>query len=64
MRKIIFLVLVLVLVVIGFVATAQNNNDMTTDRPDQTEAPTLVPQYGFQMETGFFLNAPTCSKLP
>lgn len=55
MRKIIFLLLVLVLVVIGFVATAQSTSDMTTDRPDQTEAPVLVPQGGFQMETGFFI---------
>lgn len=44
----------LFLVFAGFIASAQTEKpDIVTDRPDQTEAPVLVPQGGLQVETGF-----------
>jgi hypothetical protein len=54
MRRIIFLLLVLVLLAIGFATTAQCNS--TTGRNDQTEAPTRVPQGRSQMEKSLSLN--------
>lgn len=60
MKKIIVLVLVLILVVWGFVASAQTSTgEIVTDRPDQTESPVLVTQGGFQAETGFFFERTT-----
>lgn len=56
MKRIIFLLIVLLIVVTAFIATAQGSNEIVTDRPDQTESPVLVPRGGFQVETGFFLN--------
>ena len=53
MKRIIILVAVLLMVVIGFVATAQTEKpEIVTDRPDQTEAPVLVPKGGLQVELG------------
>src|SRR6187549_2682149 len=39
----------------AWVANAQTleKPDLVTDRPDQTEAPVLVPKGGLQVETGF-----------
>ena len=46
--------LVVLLLVITYVASAQTSKpEIVTDRPDQTEAPTLVPAGGLQVETGF-----------
>lgn len=57
MKRIIFLLIVLLMVVTALVATAQGSKEIVTDRPDQTESPVLVPRGGVQIETGFFLNA-------
>lgn len=56
MKRIIILVIILILVVFGFAAIGQVKTDIVTDRPDQTEAPVLVPKGGLQIETGFFLS--------
>jgi len=56
MKRVVILLLVLVLTVIAFFASAQGSNEIVTDRPDQTESPVLVPAGGFQVETGFFLS--------
>lgn len=37
----------------GFSQDLIGNEPITTDRPDQTESPTLVPKGMFQMESGF-----------
>ena len=36
----------------------QNNDDIITDRPDQTESPTAVGKNKFQIETGFLYEQP------
>jgi hypothetical protein len=46
------IILISVLIVIVRLAFAQKQ-ELVTDRPDQTEAPVLVPQGGVQIETGF-----------
>lgn len=47
---------VLFMFVIAFNASAQTEKpELVTDRPDQTEAPSLVPKGGLQVETGFVL---------
>lgn len=47
-------ILVALLLVVAHVATAQTSKpEIVTDRPDQTEAPSLVPAGGLQVETGF-----------
>jgi hypothetical protein len=54
MKRIIFLIVLLILVVFAFVASGQEKKaDIVTDRPDQTEAPVLVPKGSLQVETGF-----------
>jgi hypothetical protein len=51
MKRIIVLLIVIAAVKI---ANAQTEKpDLVTDRPDQTEAPVLVPKGGLQVETGF-----------
>jgi hypothetical protein len=51
MKKIIILLAILVIVKL---ANAQTEKpEIVTDRPDQTEAPVLVPKGGLQVETGF-----------
>lgn len=50
MKKII---LVIVASIILSAAFAQDKPELVTDRPDQTEAPSLVPRGGVQVETGF-----------
>ena len=56
-QRIIILVIILILVVFGFAAIGQvKKADIITDRPDQTEAPVLIPKGSVQVETGFFLN--------
>ena len=55
MKRIIILVIILFLVVVGFMASGQvKKADIVTDRPDQTEAPVLIPPGSVQVETGFF----------
>ena len=54
MKRIITLTTIFLLISIGFVAMAQTEKpEIVTDRPDQTEAPVLVPKGGLQVETGF-----------
>lgn len=44
------------LLVLSFMAFAQNEKpEIITDRPDQTEAPELIPVGSLQVETGFIL---------
>jgi len=51
MKKIIILLIILAAVKL---ANAQTDKpEIVTDRPDQTEAPVLVPKGGLQVETGF-----------
>jgi hypothetical protein len=45
-------ILILSILLIQF-SHAQNKEPIETDRPDQTETPTLVPTGMFQVETGF-----------
>jgi hypothetical protein len=45
--------LTLILACFVNVVFSQEKPDIITDRPDQTEAPALVPQGGLQIETGF-----------
>lgn len=53
MKRILLLILVLLLVVTAFFASAQTEKpEIVTDRPDQTEAPVLVPKGGLQVELG------------
>jgi len=64
MKRIIVLILVLILVVVGFVAVGQEKKaDIVTDRPDQSEAPVLIPQGSLQVETGFFLSKKEINRL-
>jgi hypothetical protein len=52
MKKNLFLIAILL--VVTFAASAQTEKpEIVTDRPDQTEAPSLVPAGGLQVETGF-----------
>lgn len=51
MKKIIFLFILLVSV--WYVKAQTEKPELVTDRPDQTEAPVLVPRGGLQVETGF-----------
>ena len=48
---------IILIIAAGFITTfasAQDKKaDLVTDRPDQTEAPVLVPQGALQVETGF-----------
>ena len=54
MKKIINLLFTLLALTTSIVASAQTEKpELITDRPDQTEAPNLVPQGGLQVETGF-----------
>jgi hypothetical protein len=54
MKRVIFLIVLLALVVIGFIATGQTKkSDIVTDRPDQTESPVVLPKGSLQVETGF-----------
>jgi hypothetical protein len=51
MKRIIFFI---ILSLLAFWAAAQTEKpEIVTDRPDQTEAPVLVPRGGLQVETGF-----------
>jgi hypothetical protein len=50
--KRVFGCLVLLITTVATVA-AQQKPDIITDRPDQTESPSLVPRGGLQIETGF-----------
>lgn len=53
MKRIIALLTAFVLLAV-LAATAQTEKpEIVTDRPDQTEAPVLVPRGGLQVETGF-----------
>ncbi|HEY3405605.1 MAG TPA: transporter [Ohtaekwangia sp.] len=54
MKKI-ALCFLLTLIILAWKANAQTveKPDLVTDRPDQTEAPVLVPRGGLQVETGF-----------
>ena len=53
MKRIIILIAVLLMVIAGLVASAQTEKpEIVTDRPDQTEAPVLVPKGGLQVELG------------
>jgi hypothetical protein len=53
MKRILILIFVLLLVVTAFYASAQTEKpEIVTDRPDQTEAPVLVPKGGLQVELG------------
>jgi hypothetical protein len=49
------LILFSIFVMLPNLADAQDNNDLVTDRPDQTESPVLVPRKALQVETGFIL---------
>src|SRR6187402_162399 len=51
MKRIVVLLLILAAVKIAQAQTEKP--DLVTDRPDQTEAPVLVPKGGLQVETGF-----------
>jgi len=52
MKKNVFIIAILL--VATFAASAQTEKpEIVTDRPDQTEAPSLVPVGGLQVETGF-----------
>lgn len=54
MKKIINYLFTPIILVISIAASAQTDKpDLVTDRPDQTEAPNLVPKGGLQVETGF-----------
>lgn len=51
MKKIILLIIALIITL--SVVYSQDKPEIVTDRPDQTEAPNLVPRGGLQIETGF-----------
>lgn len=53
MKKIIILLAILIVVKLAKAQTEKP--EIVTDRPDQTEAPVLVPKGGLQVETGFIL---------
>ena len=55
MKRIIFLIILLALVVFGFFnASGQTKRpEIVTDRPDQTEAPVVLPKGSLQVESGF-----------
>lgn len=48
-----FILLVIALLITLICVFAQETTEIVTDRPDQTEAPSLVPQGALQIETGF-----------
>jgi hypothetical protein len=52
MKKILF-ALFLSVAALSAIAQADSKPELVTDRPDQTEAPVLVPRGGLQVETGF-----------
>ncbi|HEU5290609.1 MAG TPA: transporter [Cyclobacteriaceae bacterium] len=53
MNRILLLIVILLLCVVAFFASAQTEKpEIVTDRPDQTEAPVLVPKGGLQVELG------------
>jgi len=52
MKKLIILFFVTVATIAAFAQT-EEKPEIVTDRPDQTEAPVLVPKGGLQVETGF-----------
>jgi hypothetical protein len=53
MKRIFILIFIFLLVVTAFFASAQTEKpEIVTDRPDQTEAPSLVPKGGLQVELG------------
>lgn len=43
----------------GLACVAQEKEEIVTDRPDQTESPSLVPTGGLQVETGFIYETNT-----
>jgi hypothetical protein len=54
MKQVVFLITFLSVLLISFAVLAQTEKpEIVTDRPDQTEAPVLVPKGGLQVETGF-----------
>lgn len=46
-------ILTVIVIIFSAAAFAQEKAPLVTDRPDQTEAPILVPQGAIQVETGF-----------
>jgi hypothetical protein len=60
MKKFLFAALV---VFINVAASAQEKPEIVTDRPDQTEAPSLVPKGGLQVETGFIYESDESNNL-
>ncbi len=52
MRRIIIL-LAITTSVISSAIGQEEKPELVTDRPDQTEAPSIVPRGGLQVETGF-----------
>ncbi len=57
-------VLIAILLVITYAASAQTTKpEIVTDRPDQTEAPSLVPAGGLQVETGFIYEKDRASNI-
>jgi hypothetical protein len=51
MKKLVLLIAVVIIATSAVLA--QEKPELVTDRPDQTEAPSLVPTGGLQVETGF-----------
>ncbi len=59
------IILILILLISGYLSVSAQTErpPLSTDRPDQTEAPTLLPQGYVQIETGFLFERDTPAAL-